>query len=264
MRRCCGARSAVRPWASAVLLMHGAGRQWLHPPSRFGSPMPIGAAIGTIILAMNRLASAADRAWTRLPSGRRLDLANPDPQAWTDEDMAIRLARTSRWAGESRWSEPLSVAQHSLLVLAIAEQRAGASLPPARALRELLHDAEEGLLGFDCNSPLKTILGERFEWTSQRLLKAVWKRYALPHWSTADHAAHKEADRVAAAAEAVHVVGWSEEEIRSVLGIDSEVLVADPLAQRYDCEPWRPWPAQQAMEAFLAELRSQLVRRSAG
>lgn len=213
---------------------------------------------------MNHPAFVPDRAWTRLPSGRRLDLANPDSQAWTDEDLAIRLARTYRWAGESRWAQPLSVAQHSLLVLAISEQQAGRPLPPARALRELLHDAEEGLIGFDCLSPLKKILGERFEWTSQRLLKAVWKRYALPDWSADDRTTHKVADRMAAAAEALHVVGWSVEEIRTVLGIDSEILVIDPLARRFDCEPWQPWPAQQAMEAFLAELRAQLARRAAG
>ncbi|CAB1371160.1 conserved protein of unknown function (plasmid) [Denitratisoma oestradiolicum] len=59
------------------------------------------------------------RAWVRLPSGRRLDLMNPDPAAWLDEDLAIRLARTYRWGGESVWPWPLSVAQHSLLVLAL-------------------------------------------------------------------------------------------------------------------------------------------------
>lgn len=39
------------------------------------------------------------RAWIRLPSGGRLDLINPDPQAWTDTDLAIRLSRTYRWGG---------------------------------------------------------------------------------------------------------------------------------------------------------------------
>lgn len=46
------------------------------------------------------------RAWIRLPSGGRLDLINPDPQAWTDEDLAIRLSRTYRWGGESSWTHP--------------------------------------------------------------------------------------------------------------------------------------------------------------
>jgi hypothetical protein len=36
------------------------------------------------------------RAVVLLTSGRRLDLVNPDPQAWTDEDLAADLARTLR------------------------------------------------------------------------------------------------------------------------------------------------------------------------
>ena len=47
----------------------------------------------------------------------------------------------------SRWHEPLSVAQHSLLVLQIREMEE--VLTPREALRELLHDASEGLLGWD-------------------------------------------------------------------------------------------------------------------
>jgi 5'-nucleotidase len=59
------------------------------------------------------------RAWVLLPSGRRLNLLDPypDPDAWTDEDLAIGLSRTYRWAGYSAWDLPLSVAQHSLTVL---------------------------------------------------------------------------------------------------------------------------------------------------
>lgn len=207
--------------------------------------------------------SHTERAWTRLPSGRRLDLTNPDPDAWTNEDLAIRLARTSRWSGESRWPVPLSVAQHSLLVLEIARLRSTTALAPARALCELLHDAEEGFLGFDCISPLKKALGEGFTWTSQRLLAAVWKRYALPKWSPAEREAHKTADRIAAASEAVHVVGWTEDEVRTVLGIDSEILQVDPLTRLVTAMPglgpWEPWPAQLAAQTFLDQLETLLL-----
>jgi 5'-deoxynucleotidase YfbR-like HD superfamily hydrolase len=41
----------------------------------------------------------------------------------------------------------LSVAQHSLTVLAIRHASSGPGLTPPEALRELLHDAEEALLG---------------------------------------------------------------------------------------------------------------------
>lgn len=86
-----------------------------------------------------------DRAFILLRSGRKLDLLNPDPHAWTDDDLATGLSRTYRWGGHSRWPLPLSVAQHSLLVLAIHEDANTISLTRTQMLRELLHDAEEAL-----------------------------------------------------------------------------------------------------------------------
>lgn len=196
----------------------------------------------------------ARRAWVRLPSGRRLDLINPDPTAWLDTDLALRLARTYRWGGESAWPLPLSVAQHSLLVLALRRQWSGTPLSPSDALLELLHDAEEGFLGFDCISPLKDVLGLSFRAVSSRLMAAVFERYGLRTWSPEAHAAHKRADSVAAASEAVHCIGWPAHDVRSVLGIVHPVLDADPLAELYDCRPWEPWPADVAAERFLAAL----------
>jgi len=86
------------------------------------------------------------RAFVLFRSGGRLDLLNPRFDCWTDEDLAHNLARISRWGGASRWHEPLSVAQHSLLVLQIREREE--VLTPREALRELLHDGSEGLLGW--------------------------------------------------------------------------------------------------------------------
>lgn len=199
---------------------------------------------------------AAPRAWVRLPSGRRLDLINPDPGAWLDSDLALRLARTYRWGGESSWPLPLSVAQHSLLVLALRRQWSDTPLTPSDALLELLHDAEEGFLGFDCISPLKDVLGLSFRAVSSRLMAAVSQRYKLRAWSPAAHAVHKRADSVAAASEAVHCIGWPAHEVRDVLGIVHPVLDVDPLADIYDCRPWEPWAADVAAERFLAELNA--------
>ena len=103
---------------------------------------------------------AEPRAFVLLKSRRRLDLLNPDPHAWTDDDLAAGLSRTMRWGGASRWEHPLSVAQHSLTVLTIRE--ADGALTPGEALRELLHDATEFMLGWDCITPLKAQLGEPF------------------------------------------------------------------------------------------------------
>lgn len=198
------------------------------------------------------------RAWIRLPSGAALDLINPSPQAWTDQDLALRLARTYRWGGESIWPWPLSVAQHSLLVLALRRQwaqEAGAPLSLALQRAELLHDAEEGFLGFDCISPLKRVLGEPFRIVGDRLMQAIATRYRMPGWTPDTHALHKRADSIAAATEAVHCTGWSEREVREVLGITHPVLDTDPLQALYGGTPWEPWPSDVAAARFLDELR---------
>lgn len=194
------------------------------------------------------------RAWMRLPSGRHLDLMNPSPDAWTDEDLAVRLARTFRWGGESRWPRPLSVAQHSLTVLEIVRGAAPGPLSPPQTLRELLHDAEEAFLGFDCISPLKRALGQPFADVTARLMGAVQRRYGLPFWTPAEHALHKSADLAAAATEAAHVVGWSDVEIRDVLRIELAVLDTDPLVAAYGGTPWEPWSVDVAAERFLAAM----------
>ncbi|MDR3537345.1 MAG: HD family hydrolase [Acetobacteraceae bacterium] len=199
------------------------------------------------------------RAWVRLPSGRRLDLLDPTPFDWTDEDLAIGLARTYRWGGHSTWTLPLSVAQHSLLVLALRRQSSATGLSDPAARRELLHDADEGLLGFDPISPLKPFLGPGYAALAARLQAALARRYALPAWTVADKRVHKRADRIAAASEAVHVAGWTQEEVRKTLRIVEPLEDTDPLAAAWDVAPWEPWPADAAAARFL-----QVLRRLAG
>ena len=120
------------------------------------------------------------RAWVRLYSGKRLDLLNPTPFDWDDSDLSIGLARTYRWGGHSAWDLPLSVAQHSLLVLALRRLWFPGIDDPRADLRELLHDADEGLLGFDCISVVKPFLGESFRRLTQSLGRAIALRYGLP------------------------------------------------------------------------------------
>jgi hypothetical protein len=196
------------------------------------------------------------RAWVRLPSGRRLDLLSPTPFDWTDEDLALGLARTFRWGGHSIWpGAPLSVAQHSLAVLALRRARARGPLSHAEERRELLHDAEEGLINFDCISPLKPFLGEGFAELQRRLSAVVATRYALPAWTPETKRTHNACDIAMAAAEAVHVAGWTPEEVRGTLGIKAALLARDPLAATYGEEAWRPWAPELAAGRFLAELR---------
>jgi hypothetical protein len=207
------------------------------------------------------------RAWVRMPSGKRLDLLNPTPFDWDDADLALGLARTYRWGGHSAWPLPLSVAQHSITVMLLRRAAATAPLLPLVELRELLHDAEEGLLGFDAISVIKPFLGEGFRELTKRLEHAVFLRYGLPTWTPKAHQQHKVADRIAAASEAVHVAGWSEQEVRNTLKIRAAVLQDDPLVRIYGGRPWEPWPPGLAAERFLDQLERlkkgiQLVART--
>jgi 5'-deoxynucleotidase YfbR-like HD superfamily hydrolase len=205
---------------------------------------------------------APPRAWVRLYSGKRLDLLDPTPFDWEDSDLAIGLARTYRWGGHSAWPLPLSVAQHCLLVLALRRQGSPGPADPRAELRELLHDADEGLLGFDCISVLKPFLGEAYRKLTARLEAAVVLRYRLPPWTAAEHRHHKRADRVAAATEAVHVVGWTEAEVRTTLKIPYRPLAQDPLAAIYGGPAFEPWPPTLAADRFLAELERLGAARS--
>jgi 5'-deoxynucleotidase YfbR-like HD superfamily hydrolase len=196
----------------------------------------------------------ATRAWVRLPSGKRLDLLNPTPFDWENKDLALGLARTYRWGGHSAWPLPLSVAQHSLLVLALHRRQSKGAGNAILELRELLHDADEGLLGFDCISVVKPFLGEAYRTLTERLENAVAIRYGLSAWTQSERKAHKRADRVAAASEAVHVAGWTQSEVHNTLRIPYTALTDDPLRVIYGGQAWEPWAPALAAERFLAEL----------
>jgi hypothetical protein len=188
------------------------------------------------------------RAWVRQPSGKHLDLINPKPEDFDDMDLALGLARTFRWGGHSIWPRPLTVAQHSLTVMHLRLQ--SEDLSPRVQLLELLHDAEEGLVGFDPISPLKPILGHPFQSMMNRLQQAVLNRYGVGTWMGDEYQKHKQADVLAAASEAVHVAGWSRAEVRDVLGIEIQPLGEDPLVTIYGGTPWEPWPVEVAVQRF--------------
>jgi len=201
--------------------------------------------------------NTTQRAWVRLPSGRQIDLVNPTFADLDDSDLALGLARTFRWGGHSVWPLPMSVAQHSLLVLEI--RRMSGALSPQDQLRELLHDAEEGLLGFDPISPLKPLLGDSFHKLMDRLQKVIFAKYGLSWWTREDKALHKKADILAAASEAIHVAGWSAAEVKDVLGIKVSALSQDPLTHKYGGTPWEPWSIDVSMQRFLQELHRMLA-----
>lgn len=206
------------------------------------------------------------RAFIRQPSGRHLNLLDPDPHGWTDEDLATGLSRTYRWGGHSVWPLPYSVAQHSLAVVELYRARAakqGLPAPtPMQLLRELLHDADEALIGgFDAISPIKPILGDGYAQIVEGLQRAIAERYGLADWSPEEKRIHSFADHQAAASEAVHIAGWSGDEVLSLLNIGITPMKRDPLAAVYRCKGWKPWPPTVAAERFLALLKNlQAVR----
>src|SRR5580692_3113417 len=118
------------------------------------------------------------RAWQRMLSGRRLDLLDPSPLDIELEDIAHGLARVARWNGQTKGAHIYSVAQHCLLVEALARLRAP-RLDRGGRLAVLLHDAPEYVVG-DMISPFKAVIGGDYKAVELRLLSAIHRRFGLP------------------------------------------------------------------------------------
>src|ERR1700694_2865115 len=124
------------------------------------------------------------RAWQRMLSGRRLDLLDPSPLDVELEDIAHGLARVARWNGQTKGANIFSVAQHSLLVEAVARAKTPRLDRTAR-LALLLHDAPEYVIG-DMISPFKAVIGDAYKAVEARLLAAIHLRFGLPPVLPAD------------------------------------------------------------------------------
>ncbi len=165
----------------------------------------------------NVAANTAPRAWQRMLSGRRLDLLDPSPLDIEIEDIAHGLARVARWNGQTRGDHTFSVAEHSLLVEAIAGDL-DAALPQEFLLAALLHDAPEYVIG-DLISPFKAALALDYRAFEARLLAAIHLRFGLPAEPPAAVAKLiKRADKIAAYYEATGLAGFSREESRRFFG----------------------------------------------
>ncbi len=157
------------------------------------------------------------RVWQRMLSGRRLDLLDPSPLDVEIADIAHGLARVARWNGQTSGDHIFSVAQHSVLVEAIALCM-DPGLPPRWRLAILLHDAPEYVIG-DIISPFKAVIGDAYKSVEHRILAAIHVRFSLPAKPTAALTKlTKQADRAAAFWEAVTVAGFSETEAAHLFG----------------------------------------------
>jgi 5'-deoxynucleotidase YfbR-like HD superfamily hydrolase len=188
------------------------------------------------------------RAWQRMLSGRRLDLLDPSPLDIEIEDIAHGLARVARWNGQSSGANIYSVAQHCLLVEALARARVP-RLDRGRRLAVLLHDAPEYVIG-DMISPFKAVIGDAYKAVEQRLLTAIHVRFGLPAKSAPElEELIKLADRQAAYLEATRLAGFEATEAQRFFGrppVFSAAIERDYL---------KPWPAETAQARFLERFK---------
>jgi hypothetical protein len=181
-------------------------------------------------------------------SGRRLDLLDPSPLDVELEDIAHGLARVARWNGQTNGAHIFSVAQHALLVEALARAKVP-RLDEVSRRAVLLHDAPEYVIG-DMISPFKAVIGDSYKAVEKRLLAAIHLRFGLPA-KLPDRLTEliKAADRSAAYLEATRLAGFHEDEARRFFGPPpkfSAVIERDYLT---------PWPAVTAESRFLQRLQ---------
>jgi 5'-deoxynucleotidase YfbR-like HD superfamily hydrolase len=176
-------------------------------------------------------------------SGRRLDLLDPSPLDIEIEDIAHGLARVARWNGQTVGEHPFSVAQHSIVVVAITNELYP-QIGAAGRLAALLHDAAEYVIG-DMISPFKAVIGDEYVSVEHRLASAIRRRFGLPaELSPSLVSAIKDADRVAAFHEATRLAGFEHGEARRIFG--QPRIGAD----RLELEPW---PTAIAEERFRSQ-----------
>ena len=178
------------------------------------------------------------RAWQRMLSGRRLDLLDPSPIDVELEDIAHGLARVARWNGQTVGDHIFSVAQHSLLVEAIAGELEP-DLTTAARLAVLLHDAPEYVIG-DIISPFKAVVGDAYKAVEARLLGAIHLHFGLAAEPPAPlKRLIKKADKQAAFLEATKLAGFAREEALKFFGR------LDPLPPSVMALV-EPWPIAQS------------------
>jgi uncharacterized protein len=169
-------------------------------------------------------------------SGRWVNPFDPDPDQLDAGDIARALANQCRFGGHCRVF--YSVAQHSVIVSELVEQRGGDA---ADAFAALMHDAAEAYLG-DFPHPLKhrSPLGAAFREAEAHLERALRDHFRIKP----DVPAIKPADRALLATErrAFSAETWHWPELDGVEPLDLEL------------EAWSPDAAAEAFARRYAEL----------
>jgi uncharacterized protein len=180
-------------------------------------------------------------------SGRRLDLLDPSPLDIEIDDIAHGLARVARWNGQTIGAHSFSVAQHCLLVEAIASHL-NPDWPKDWRLMALLHDAPEYVIG-DMISPFKVVMGDAYKSVELRLLTAIHLRFGLPAVTPAILLRKtKDADKIAAFFEATELAGFEREEALKFFGRPQAL-------PREVMDLLKPLSTELAQERFVARFR---------
>jgi uncharacterized protein len=179
---------------------------------------------------MTAMSSASDHAppapgpYLQTVSGRWVNPLDPDPAQFDIEDIARALGNLCRFGGHCRVF--YSVAQHSVIVSELVEQRGG---DVEDVFAALMHDASEAYLG-DMPHPLKhrSPLGAAFREAEDHLEAALRERFSIK----ADVPEIKRADRALLATErrAFSAERWQWPELDGVEPLDLELTALPPQA----------------------------------
>ena len=114
-------------------------------------------------------------AWKRMSSGRYLDLNNLKPEDLDIGDINTSLNHIFRFNGHYSEYKPLTVAQHSLLCLKLAEKAEPEDYK--LHLYTFIHDFAEAYIG-DVSSPVKWALGNAWYDFARPIEATVEKHFA--------------------------------------------------------------------------------------
>jgi uncharacterized protein len=179
-------------------------------------------------------------------SGRWVNPFDPDPEQLDIGDIARALANQCRFGGHCRVF--YSVAQHSVIVSELVEERGG---DVEDVFAALMHDASEAYLG-DMPHPLKhrSPLGAAFKEAEDHLEQALAQHFHIKPGVTAI----KQADRALLATErrAFSDEAWHWPELEGVEPLDLELTA------------WSPDEAARAFAERYAELDARRAAASEG
>lgn len=113
--------------------------------------------------------------WMLTVSGKSIVLDNIADHKLTIQDVAYSLSNINRFNGHALRN--VSVAEHSLMVCAIAEKHLNLC-SPSGLLAALLHDAHEYLTG-DLSQPMKQLIGPAWDATEERIQAQVLARFGV-------------------------------------------------------------------------------------